>query len=87
MDKQQALTYFLPHIKKIHGSSFTITNSYLFKAPFAQPVFDKDFLENKPDFITPIKNFYIANLDMTYPNDRGTNYAIKLGKEVSEISE
>lgn len=84
MDKKQALEYFLPYLKKINSKPLKIINSYLFKAPFAQPIFDKDFLKNKPGFETPIKNFYIANLDMTYPNDRGTNYAIKLGKEVSE---
>lgn len=86
MDRSQALEFFLPHLKKIAESPITIVNSYLFKAPFAQPIFDADFLKNKPDFETPAKNFYIANLDMTYPYDRGTNYAVKLGREVSEMS-
>lgn len=71
--------------KKIQNSEFRIQNSFLFKAPFAQPIFDKKFVKNKPDFITPIKNFFIANLDMTYPYDRGINYAVKLGKEVAEL--
>jgi len=57
----------------------------MFKAPFAQPIFDKEFVKNKPYFITPVKNFFIANLDMTYPYDRGTNYAVKLGKEVAKF--
>jgi len=26
---------------------------------------------------------FVANMDMTYPYDRGTNYAVKLGKDVS----
>ncbi len=62
---------------------FTIRASHDFVGPFAQPIFDRDFIENKPDFETPIPNFYIANLDMTYPYDRGTNYAVKLGREVA----
>jgi hypothetical protein len=57
----------------------------VFRAPFAQPIFDKNFLKYKPNFFTPAKNFYIANLDMTYPYDRGTNYAVKLGKEINKI--
>ncbi len=48
-------------------------------------IFDKEFLKNKPDFETPLKGFYIANLDMTYPYDRGTNYAVALGKKVVEL--
>lgn len=86
MDKKEILDFVLPYLKKLNPN-YSITkllNYFVFKSPFAQPIFDKDFLKNKPDFITPLKNFYIANLDMTYPYDRGTNYAVKLGKEVAE---
>ncbi len=84
MSKEEVLDYWLPHLR-ILNSKFKILNSYLFKGPFAQPIFDKEFVKNKPDFETPIKNFFIANLDMTYPYDRGTNYAVKLGKEVAKF--
>lgn len=81
MNKEEILNYYLPHLKTLN-SNFLILNSYFFRSPWAQPIFDKEFLKNKPDFITSLKNFYIANLDMTYPYDRGTNFAVKLGKEV-----
>lgn len=87
MDKEEIIKYYLPYLNKISHSSISISRSFLFKAPFAQPIFDKDFVKNKPDFITPVKNFYIANLDMTYPYDRGTNYAVKLGREVAKLIE
>jgi len=86
MDKEELLKFYLPELKKINPKfSVSPAKSYMFKGPFAQPIFDKDFLTNKPDFETPVKNFYIANLDMTYPYDRGTNYAVKLGREVSSF--
>jgi len=84
MKKEELIKFVEPHLR-ILNSKFFILNSFLFKAPFAQPIFDKEFIKNKPDFITPTKNFFIANLDMTYPYDRGTNYAVKLGKEVAEL--
>jgi protoporphyrinogen oxidase len=84
MEKEEIVKFVEPHLK-ILNSKFLILNSFLFQAQFAQPIFDKIFIENKPDFITPEKNFYIANLDMTYPYDRGVNYAVKLGKEVSKF--
>ncbi|HLD26449.1 MAG TPA: FAD-dependent oxidoreductase [Patescibacteria group bacterium] len=84
MEKDGVVNHFLPYIQRITNNNPDILNTYLFKGPFAQPIFDKEFIKNKPDFETPIKNFYIANLDMTYPHDRGTNYAVKLGKEVVE---
>ena len=85
MNKEEILKLVKPYFKKINSncSIVKLFNCYLFKAAYAQPIFDKDFEENKPDFITPLKNFFIANLDMTYPYDRGTNYAVKLGKEVA----
>ncbi len=56
----------------------------LFKAPFAQPIFDKEFAAISRSFTTPARNVFIANMDMTYPYDRGTNYAVKLGKDVAK---
>lgn len=83
MDKEEILKLVCPHLEKIANHKIIIKNSFLFKAPFAQPIFDKDFEKNMPTFKTPDKNFFIANLDMTYPYDRGTNYAVKLGKQVA----
>lgn len=83
MTKDELVSFVKPHLEAISGRPLSLKRSYLFKGPFAQPIFDSDFLHNKPDFITPVKNFYIANLDMTYPYDRGTNYAVKLGREVA----
>jgi len=83
INNQDLLDFILPHLKQISNLQFQIKNYYVFRAPFAQPIFDKNFLKYKPNFFTPEKNFYIANLDMTYPFDRGTNYAVKLGKEVA----
>lgn len=85
MNGQIATKFFLPYLKKIN-SKFHIPNStFYFKAPFAQPIVDRDFIKNKPDFITPVKNFIVANLDMTYPYDRGTNFSVKMGKQAAEI--
>ena len=86
MDKKELLEFYLSELKKINPEFKVIPDkTYIFKGLFSQPIFDKEFLINKPDFETPVKNFYIANLDMTYPYDRGTNYAVKLGKEVANF--
>ena len=85
MTAAQLFKHLQPHLKKIIKKQYKVINTYLFHGPFAQPIFDKDFVKNKPDFKTPVDGFYIANLDMTYPYDRGTNYAVKLGREVAEL--
>ncbi len=85
MDKEQTINYLVPSVQKYSVSKIKITNSFHFKAGFAQPIFNKAFLENKPDFTTPTENFFIANLDMTYPYDRGTNYAVALGRKAASM--
>lgn len=85
MNREELVAWHSPYLKLLNRLYLSPEKSFLFKAPFAQPIFNKRFLQNKPEYITPVKNFFIANLDMTYPYDRGTNYAVKLGLEVSGI--
>lgn len=87
MGDKQILDFVIKNLKLIKNFKFKISNYFVFRSKFAQPIFDKIFIKNKPDFITPEKNFFIANLDMTYPYDRGTNYAVALGKKVAKIIE
>ncbi len=87
MSEKDLLNFIFPYLKKINPKFLKkdIINFWSFKALYAQPIFDKEFVKNKPSFKTPIKNFFIANLDMTYPYDRGTNYAVKLGKDLIKV--
>ncbi len=86
MTKEELVDWIVPYLNQVgHFNKKDLIDSFLFRAKYAQPIFDKEFLMNKPDFITPIKNLFIANLDMTYPYDRGTNYAVMLGKKISGL--
>ncbi len=86
MTKVELLKLYLPFIKKINNNfdKKLIKNSYLFRKPFAQPVFPVNYSKHIPSQkITD--NVYLANMSMVYPFDRGTNYAVKMGREVAEI--
>lgn len=58
---------------------------FVFKSPFSQPIIPVNYSKIKPPFETPIENLYLANIDQVYPWDRGTNYALELGRKISEI--
>lgn len=90
MSKEELHKTYFPYLKKINpriNFQPTTDNLQLFFGPFAQPVFLVNYSQIKPDFVTPIKNVYLANMDMVYPWDRGTNYAIELGYTVARIVE
>ncbi len=56
---------------------------WVFRAPYAQPVPLLDHSANIPDTRTPIPGLYLASMSQVYPWDRGTNYAIELGRGVA----
>ncbi len=85
MSKEELFALYLPTLQKITNKQFTVLNLYSWKAQHAQPIFDRDFLSVMPHFTTSNPRFYIANLDMTYPFDRGTNYAVRLGIDVGGL--
>lgn len=86
MNENQLLKLYDPWLKKINPSyKQAIINSKVFKAPFAQPIIPINYSKDIPSFKTPLKNVYLSNIQQVYPWDRGTNYAVQLGKKVSEL--
>ena len=88
MKNDQILKEFLPYLQKINPDSpLQITNYYLFKNLFAQPIIPINYSQLLPLHQTPIPNVYLANMQQVYPWDRGTNYAVELGEKIAhEIS-
>lgn len=62
-----------------------LLKTFLFKTSFAQPVVTTNYTNKMPSFKTPLKNIYIANMDMVYPWDRGTNYAVEMGEKAADV--
>lgn len=82
MTKEQLLKEFLPYIKKINPkltSKILNLKSYLFTAPYAQPVHQVNYSKKAPPLESPIPDVFLANMDSIVPWDRGTNYAVELG--------
>jgi protoporphyrinogen oxidase len=79
---------YLPHMTKINPAFSTdwITDRWLFKGPYAQPVVTKGYRERIPGHRTPIDGLYLATMSQIYPEDRGQNYSIKMGEEVAAMA-
>lgn len=57
----------------------------IFKFKFAQHIVDTDYAKKIPDYQTPLKNVYLSNFSQIYPEDRGTNYAVREGNKIAEM--
>lgn len=82
--KEEVLADFLPHLARINPAFAPewVTESWLFAAPYAQPIVTVDYKEHIPPFETPIPNLYEASMFQVYPHDRGQNYSILLAEEL-----
>jgi len=86
MTKEKLLELYNPWLKKINPDyKKNIIDYKLFHAPFAQPIIFPKYSKNIPETKTPLKNVYLANIEQVYPWDRGTNYAVELGKQVTNL--
>lgn len=86
MSKEELLKLYDPWLKKINPKyKSTIISSEIFKAPFAQPIVPKHYSKKIPPLTTPLKGVFLANIQQVYPWDRGTNYAVELGKKAAEL--
>jgi protoporphyrinogen oxidase len=82
--KEAILAEFLPHLKALNPAfeASWVTDSWIFAAPFAQPIVDGEYRKHIPPFRTPIPNLYVANMFQVYPHDRGQNYSIALAEHL-----
>jgi protoporphyrinogen oxidase len=60
-----------------------IKKTWLFREPYAQPVPLVNHSQKLPATQTPLPGLFFASMSHVYPQDRGTNYAVRLGRDVS----
>ncbi len=87
MDHKQLLAEYLPHIKKITPdfNESWIVKTYYHKVGAAQPIIGVNYSKHIPGHRTPFENLYLANTTQIYPEDRGTNYSVRMGREVAKL--
>jgi len=86
MTKAEIFNEFLPFLKKINPKlNFKLCTLHfaLFANKYAQPIIPLNYSKLIPSIKTPIPNVYLATMHQIYPWDRGTNYAVELGKKVA----
>lgn len=57
---------------------------WVFRAPYAQPVPFINHSHAIPALATPLPGVFFASMSQVYPWDRGTNFAVELGRRVAE---
>ena len=87
MTQEELLAAYVPHLKKINpdfDKSWIIEDHY-HKVDGAQPIIGLNYSQQIPNHRTSIKNLYLANTTQIYPEDRGTNYSVRMGRLVARM--
>ena len=89
-DKETLLETYLPGLERINPAFRRewVRACWMFSERYAQPVPFVHHSRHIPPLATPLPGLWMANMSQVYPWDRGTNYAVELGRRVArEVSQ
>ena len=81
LDMDGLLDRYEPGLRRVNPdfSREWVLNSWLFREPAAQPIVTPGYRERIPPLQTGARGLVLANTTQIYPEDRGTNYSVRLG--------
>ena len=87
MNYDELLDNYYPYIKKINKkfSKDWIINYRFNKIGYAQPILPINYSSIKIPLSLPVDGLYSGNTAQIYPEDRGTNYAVDLAEQITEL--
>lgn len=82
MTDDEILDFAIPHLKRMFPEfdKEWIVQHHVWRARWAQPVIERNYSEMIPSHKGPWPGLYIHTMAQIYPEDRGTNYAIRAGR-------
>jgi protoporphyrinogen oxidase len=85
LSKEELVARFLPYLTRINPdfNPDWVKNSWLWKTAYAQPIPLVEHSRNIPDIRTPVPGLYFASMSQVYPWDRGTNFAVEIGRRAA----
>ncbi len=87
LSKDELLDRFLPSLSRFNPTfdRSWLKDAWLWKTTYAQPIPPIDHSRNIPPLRTPVPGLYFASMSQVYPWDRGTNFAVEIGRKVAAL--
>ncbi len=78
---------YVPYLKRVNPAfdESWIRNTWVFRERAAQPIVPLNYSSVIPPHRTPLPGLYLANTTQIYPEDRGTNYSVRLGNDIARL--
>jgi protoporphyrinogen oxidase len=87
MSDEQLLERFIPAFQKFNPEFKRewVKKIWVSKTNYAQPIPLVNHSKNIPSIQTPIDGLYFASMSQVYPWDRGTNFAVQIGRKAARM--
>ncbi|HSB65965.1 MAG TPA: NAD(P)/FAD-dependent oxidoreductase [Anaerolineales bacterium] len=87
LSQDELLQRFLPALGRINArfEPNWVNKTWLYRTGYAQPVPLLNHSYNIPPIQTPIPGLFFASMSQVYPWDRGTNYAVEIGRRAARL--
>ncbi|MFZ6031633.1 MAG: NAD(P)/FAD-dependent oxidoreductase [Chloroflexota bacterium] len=87
LSQDELLARYLPSFSRFNPSFSPdwVKKTWLFRTNYAQPIPLVDHSQNIPAIQTPIHGLYFASMSQVYPWDRGTNFAVEIGRRAAQL--
>jgi protoporphyrinogen oxidase len=87
LNEEEILQRFIPYLTNFNSdfSPDWINKTWLYRTKYAQPVPLLNHSKNIPAIQTPIPGLFFASMSQVYPWDRGTNFAVEIGRKAAKL--
>jgi protoporphyrinogen oxidase len=87
LNQDELLRHFLPSLSRINTqfSPDWVREAWTFRTTYAQPVPLLNHSRNIPSIQTPLSGLCFASMSQVYPWDRGTNFAVEIGRRAAGL--
>jgi protoporphyrinogen oxidase len=88
LSPDELLARYEPGLRRVNlaFSRGWVRGSWLHSEPAAQPLVTVGYASRIPALQTPVPGLLLANTTQIYPEDRGTNYAVRLGEHAASAA-
>ncbi len=85
LSEQEIYQRFVPSLQRINPDFDPdwVNKYWVYRTRYAQPVPELNHSRNIPAIRTPIQGIYFASMSQVYPWDRGTNFAVEIGRRAA----
>lgn len=84
---EEYFNFAMQHLKRMFPKmeQSWVVDYKVWRSEYAQPVTERNYSNYVPGIETPFENGFISTMAHIYPEDRGTNYAIREGRNISNL--